>query len=433
MSAFTAALLLCLLGMVGFAAYQLSEARRWRHAAAEERSQAETHRADLERTRRELDDARRDVVLQQSENTKSRELAEVQLKLLTQTQQQLEEKFRALAAEALQNNSQMMLDRSRDHLQQLVEPVNQSLRKFEEQVQAIEKSRAGAYESITAQVQALTQLQERVRHSTDQLKTALRSPIQRGRWGEMQLRRVVELAGMLDYCDFSEQETLFGETTQRPDLIVHLPNHCRVVVDAKVSLDAYLRSIEAQDEAERQRFLVEHARQVKAHVRILSEKAYWQRVNSPEFVVAFLPLESLFSAALEHDPELLAYAATNRVVIASPITLITLLLTVAYGWRQQAVVENLDKIRDTGTELYKRLLTMGQHFSKLGDAIEKTVGAYNDTIGSLERNVLTSARKFRDLRPATADEIEVRAEIDASPRNLDPGKWQALEAAGKRG
>lgn len=426
MTLFAAALLLCLIAAVGIAAYQVSEARRWHHAATEARQQAESHAADLRRAQAEIEQSKRDLIIQQSETLKNRELGEVQLQLLTRTQQQLEEKFRALASEALQYNSQMMLDRSRDQLLQLVEPVNQSLRKFEEQVQAIEKSRVGAYENISAQVQALSQLQERVRQSTDQLKTALRSPIQRGRWGEMQLRRVVELAGMLDYCDFAEQKTLFGETNQRPDLIVQLPNQCRVVVDAKVSLDAYLRSIETQDEAERLGFLADHARQVKAHVRALSEKAYWQRVNSPEFVVAFLPLESLFSAALEHDPELLAFAASNRVLIATPITLITLLLTVAHGWRQLAVVENLDKIRDTGNELYKRLLTMGQHFSKLGDAIEKTVSTYNETVGSLERNVLTSARKFRELRPATSGELESRAEIEVTPRPLERSKWEVL-------
>ena len=422
----TVALLICLVLMVGVAGYQLSEARRWRHAASGEHARAEAERAGTERLRNELAETQRALVQQQNETARSRELGEAQLQFLTRSQQQLDEKFRSLAFEALQSNSQMMLDRSRDQLQQLVEPVNQSLRKFEEQVQAIEKSRAGAYENISAQVQALTHLQERVRESAEELKTALRSPIQRGRWGEMQLRRVVELAGMLDYCDFAEQQTLFGETNQRPDLIVQLPNQCRVVVDAKVSLDAYLRSIETQDEAERLRLLADHARQVKTHIRALAEKSYWQRVNSPEFVVAFLPLESLFSAALEHDPELLAFAASHRVVMASPITLITLLLTVAHGWRQQAVVENLDKIRDTGNELYKRLLTMGQHFSRLGDAIEKTVSAYNETVGSLERNVLTSARKFKDLRPASAGAIEVRAEIDASPRRLESAKWQPV-------
>jgi DNA recombination protein RmuC len=402
MSALAVLLALCLLLAVAFAAYQLSDARRWRETAMEARAQAERQASELEQARH----------------------AEGQLRLLTQTQQQLEERFRSLASDALQNNSQLFLDRSRDQLHHLVEPVNQSLRRFEEQVQAIERTRAGAYSEITAQVNALTQLQERVRQSTDQLKTALRSPIQRGRWGEMQLRRVVELAGMLEYCDFFEQKTLFGETNQRPDLIVHLPNQCMVVVDAKVSLEAYLRAIEAEHEPDRLRHLKDHAGQVKTHIRSLGEKAYWERLpGSPEFVVAFLPLESLFSAALEYDPALLDYGVERRVVIATPVTLITLLLTVAHGWRQQTVMENLDKIRDTGQELYARLLTMSQHFSKLGEAIGKTVETYNQTVGSLEKNVLTSARKFKDLRPANAGQLEEVVAIETTPRVLESGKW----------
>jgi DNA recombination protein RmuC len=417
MSAPAILLALSLLLAVAFAAYQLSDARRWRQSATEARAQAGRQAAELEQ-------ARHLVVQKEAESNKHRELAEAQLRLLTQTQQQLEERFRSLASDALQNNSQLFLDRSRDQLQHLVEPVNQSLRRFEEQVQAIERTRAGAYSEITAQVNVLTQLQERVRQSTDQLKTALRSPIQRGRWGEMQLRRVVELAGMLEYCDFFEQKTLFGETNQRPDLIVHLPNQCMVVVDAKVSLEAYLRAIEAEHEPDRLRHLKDHAGQVKTHIRALGEKAYWERLpGSPEFVVAFLPLESLFSAALEHDPALLDYGVERRVVIATPVTLITLLLTVAHGWRQQTVMENLDKIRDTGQELYTRLLTMSQHFSKLGDAIGKTVETYNQTVGSLEKNVLTSARKFKDLRPANAGQLEEVVAIETTPRLLDSAKW----------
>jgi DNA recombination protein RmuC len=245
----------------------------------------------------------------------------------------------------------------------------------------------------------------------------------------MQLRRVVELAGMLEYCDFAEQKTLFGETNQRPDLIVQLPNQCMVVVDAKVSLEAYLRAIEAEDEPNRLRHLKDHAGQVRTHIRSLGEKAYWERLpGSPEFVVAFLPLESLFSAALEHDPTLLDYGVERRVVIATPVTLITLLLTISHGWRQQTVMENLDKIRDTGQELYTRLLTMSQHFTKLGDAIGKTVETYNQTVGSLEKNVLTSARKFKELRPANAGQLEEIDQIETTPRRLDSGKWPLLEA-----
>ena len=401
-----ALLLIALLASVSFAAYQLSEARRWRQAAEQDREENKRQRAELEQARH----------------------AEAQLKLLADVQQQLEEKFRSLATDALHTNSQLFLDRSREQVQHLVEPVHQSLRRFEEQVQAIERARAGAYEGLTAQVQTLTQLQERVRQSAEDLKTALRSPMQRGRWGEMQLRRVVELAGMLEYCDFAAQETLFGESNQRPDLIVRLPNQCRVVVDAKVSLEAYLRAIEAQDEAERLRHLKSHAAQVKAHVKSLAEKSYWERVGcSPEFVVAFLPLESLFSTAWEQDRTLFDFGVERRVLIATPMTLISLLLTVAHGWRQQVFAENIDKIRDSGREVYGRLLKMSEHFARLGGAIEKSVEMYNQTVGSLERNVLPSARKFEELRPATSERLETIAEIDLRPRRLHPSKWETSE------
>jgi DNA recombination protein RmuC len=406
--------LIGLLAAFSFAAYEFSEARRWRETAGEAREQSEQDRLDLEEARRAAAGA------------------EMQVKLLTQTQRQLEDRFRALAADALENNSQLFLDRSRDQMQHLVEPVNQSLKRFEEQVQAIERSRIGAYSELTTQVHALTELQERVRQSTDQLKTALRSPTQRGRWGEMQLRRVVEMAGMLEYCDFAEQKTLFGETNQRPDLIVRLPNQCEIVVDAKVSLEAYLRAIEAEHDTERLRHLKDHSNQIKNHVKSLGDKAYWERLTcSPEFVVAFLPLESLFSAALDNDPTLLEFSVERRVLIATPTTLITLLLTVAHGWRQQAVAENLEKIQSTGQELYQRLLTMSQHFSRLGDAIGKTVETYNQTVGSLEKNVLTSARKFKELSPANAPQLEEISEIDLTPRRLDGPKWKVLEEAVK--
>ena len=310
-----------------------------------------------------------------------------------------------------------------------MDPVNQTLKRFEEQVKEIEKSRVGAYSEITTQVKLLTESQERVRQSTDQLKTALRSPVQRGRWGEMQLRRVVELAGMLEYSDFAEQKTLFGEQNQRPDLIVRLPNNCHIVVDSKVSLDAYLRAMEAEHESDRLKHLKDHANQLRTHVKSLGEKAYWQRLpSSPEFVIAFLPLESLYGAALEHDPTLMDFGIEKRVLIATPGTLITLLLTISHGWRQQAIAENLDQIRSTGQELYTRLLTMATHFSKLGNAIEKTVETYNQTVGSLERNVLTSARKFNDLRPANAGQLEEMPELDNTPRRLDATKWKLLES-----
>jgi DNA recombination protein RmuC len=416
MTAVVGILFVLLLACVAFAVYQLSQAQRWRSTAAEARQQAEQRTAELEVSRKNLVEA------------------EVKARMLLQSQEQLEEKFRALAAEALQNNSQLFLDRTKDQLQRFVEPVNQTLKRFGEQVTEIEKTRVGAYSEITTQVKALTELQERVRQSTDQLKTALRSPVQRGRWGEMQLRRVVELAGMLEHSDFAEQKTLFGEQNQRPDLIVRLPNNCQVVVDSKVSLEAYLRAMEAETEPDRLKHLRDHANQVRTHVKQLSEKAYWARLTtSPEFVIAFLPLESLYSAALEQDPTLMDFGVEKRVLIATPGTLITLLMTISHGWRQHAIAENLDQIRATGQELYGRLLTMAQHFSKLGGAIERTVETYNQTVGSLERNVLTSARKFNELRPASSERLEEMTEVDKTPRRLDGSKWRLLEKAADKG
>ena len=404
---------LLLIAVACFAAYQFAESRHWKRVAAELEKQNNQQRADLE----SANEAARDL-----------QVAELQVRLLTESKQQLEEKFRLLASDALENNSQLFLDRSRAQMQHLIEPVSQSLRKFEEQIQAIEKARSGAYEGLVAQVNALTQLQERVRQSTEELKTALRSPIQRGRWGEIQLRRVVEMAGMLAYCDFAEQKTLFGETNARPDLIVRLPNECQVVVDAKVSLEAYLRAVEAETDTDRNRFMAEHARQVRTHVKGLADKSYWERLPcTPQFVVAFLPLESLYSAALEHDPDLLNFAVSQRVLLASPMNLISLLLTVAHGWQQKALAENVERIRETGMELYNRLGIMHGHFAKLGEAIERTVATYNQTVGSLERNVLSSARKFKDLKPASADPIPESSEIESSPRSLDSSKWRLLE------
>ena len=412
MTALIVFLLLCLFGAVGLSAYLLADGKRWKRAA-------ESLGSENQQLRSEVESARESAIRHESELAKVREIADVQLKALNQAHAQLEDRFRALAADVLQNNSQMLLDRSREQFEHLVEPVNQSLQRFEAQVQNLEQARAEAYGSITAQVQALTNLQERVRESTEQLKTALRSPIQRGRWGEIQLRRVVELAGMLEHCDFAEQETLFGERRQRPDLIVHLPNGCQVVVDSKVSLEGYLRAIETTDEASRMQHLADHARQVRTHVKSLADKAYWQQLpGSPEFVVAFLPLESLFSAALETDPELLSFAAKNRVVIASPITLITLLLTIAHGWHQQRLADNLKAVAATGAELYERLLAMGENFSKLGDVIEKTVTAYNSAMHSLEKRVLVSARRLKTLHSQNAGEIGQIEPIELSTRAL---------------
>lgn len=395
------------------------QSKRWQRSATEANDALEESEAELGEIR--LHQVRSDAELE-----KQREFAAAQLDLFKQTQAQLEDKFRALASDALRSNSQMFLDRSKEQLAHAISPVTDTLTRFDQQIHLLEQARVGAYASLSTQVQELTLLQERVRISAEGLKNALRSPVQRGRWGEVQLRRVVELAGMLEHCDFAEQQTLFGERTQRPDLIVRLPNQCHVAVDAKVPLEAYLRAAEAIDETVRVQALTEHSRQVRAHLKALGDKAYWQRLgDSPQFVVAFLPLESLYSAALEHDPTLLEFGVNQRVILATPTTLITLLLIVSQGWKQQHLAENAERVKEIGSELYNRIYKMHEHFIDLGASLGKTVDYYNKTVGSLERNVMSSARKFKELDAVTSPEtLEQTEKLEHSPRTLDTPKWQ---------
>ena len=339
-------------------------------------------------------------------------------------QQQLQQSFRALAAEALQSNSQMLLDRSREQIEGVVAPVRETLNRFDQNVQQLEISRAEAYGSLTQQIQHLMQSQTQMRDAADQLKKALRTPQHRGRWGEIQLRRVVELAGMISHCDFNEQQTLFGDRNLRPDVIIHLPNGRDVAVDAKVSLDAYLRAIETQDDTQRDAFLADHARQVRTHVKSLGEKSYWERLpGSPDFVIAFLPLESIYSAALQKDGELLSFGVEKRVLLATPTTLIALLYTVAHGWREREFTENAERIRELGKELYDRVVNMHGHVAKLGRELGGAVEAYNSAVGSLESRVLVSARKFRDLQSSPSRELDILEAVDSAPRGLSAGDW----------
>ncbi len=340
------------------------------------------------------------------------------------TQQQLQQSFRALAAEALQSNSQMLLDRSREQIEGVVAPVRETLNRFDQNVQQLEVSRAEAYGSLTQQIQHLMQSQTQMRDAADQLKNALKTPQHRGRWGEIQLRRVVELAGMIAHCDFNEQQTLFGDRNLRPDVIIHLPNGRDVAVDAKVSLDAYLRAIETQDDTQRDAFLADHARQVRTHVKSLGEKSYWERLpGSPDFVIAFLPLESIYSAALQKDGELLSFGVEKRVLLATPTTLIALLYTVAHGWRERDFTENAERIRELGKELYDRVVNMHGHVAKLGRELGGAVEAYNSAVGSLESRVLVSARKFRDLQSSPSRELDILEAVDSAPRGLSAGDW----------
>ena len=351
--------------------------------------------------------------------------------------------FKVISADALAKNNQSFLELARATLEaqqaaalasaktdldrrqlaigELVAPVKTSLEKFELQIQGIEKSRIDAYATLTEQVRAMAVAQGDLRLETGNLVKALRAPQTRGRWGELQLKRVVEMAGMLDHCDFFEQASTNTEDGRlRPDLIVRLPGGKNIVVDAKAPLAAYLEALEASDEDEKKRKLADHARQVRDHLKKLGQKAYWEQFQpSPDFVVLFLPGEMFYSAALEADPSLIEAGVDARVILATPTTLIALLRAVAYGWTQQALTENAERISALGRELYERIATVTEHWGRVGRNLGEAVGAYNKSVASMESRVLVSARKFRDLKVAGEDkEIAGLNPVEALPREV---------------
>ncbi len=373
----------------------------------------------------------------EAQSKEERKAAAEKLALLEQAQGRLSDAFKALSSEALRSNNQSFLELAKSTLatfqetakgdlekrqqaiSEIVKPVRESLEKVDARIADIEKVRADAYGSLTTQVRLLFDSQNDLRRETSNLVRALRTPGVRGRWGEVQLRRVVELSGMVAYCDFDEQQSVDTEEgRRRPDMLVRLPGGKVIVVDAKAVITAYLDAVEATDEAARIGHLQRHARQVRERVEELSRKAYWEQFPSaPEFVVLFLPGEMFFSAALENDPSLIETASERRVVLATPTTLIALLKAVFYGWRQQKLAENAVEISALGRELYERLAVMGGHFETLGRNLNQAVASFNKAEASVETRVLPSARKFKDLHAAGASaEIATLAQIEQTAR-----------------
>ncbi len=357
---------------------------------------------------------------------------EEKLRLLDEAEKKLSETFKALSADVLEASSKSFLRQAEETftryregavheleirakaIDAVVAPLKETLDKFEQTLTDMEKSRVGAYSALTEQIQSLADSERELRKEASNLARALRAPSAKGRWGEIQLKRIVELSGMVEYCDFVVQQSTTQEDRMlRPDMIIRLPGGKNVVVDAKVPIQAYLEAIEISDEERRISKLEEHAAKVRGRVKDLSSKRYWENLRpTPEFVVLFLPGENFFSAALEQDPSLIEFGVDKGVIVATPTTMIALLKTIAYGWRQEEMAKNALEISQLGNTLYERLKTMTSHFANLRVGLHKAVEAYNKTVSSFESRVIVAARKFRELGAASREDIVALEYID---------------------
>ncbi len=350
---------------------------------------------------------------------------------LDESQARLRESFAALSQDALRENRQEFVQRA----EALLKPMRDTLDKVQTQVASADRDREGSFRAVTSQLSGLAQTQEQLRKTTEGLSQALRSPNARGRWGEVQLRRIVEMAGMLEHCDFDEQAQVTTDdgARQTPDMIVKLPGGATIVIDSKVPIDAYLRAANARDEADRDVQLAAHARQVKDHVKTLGGKAYWTQFQpSPEFVVMFLPLEPLLAAAFERDETLLELASSMRVVPATPMTLMAILRAVAYGWKQQQLAVNAEEIQQLGRDLYDRLSTMVDHLSSVGANLKQAANSYDRLVGSLEQKVLPGARRFKELGVSSNKELGVAEPLHLTVRRVQKDELTLFDREDER-
>ncbi len=381
----------------------------------------------------------RELVKARADLEHERSLSEERVRTITDAQERLSASFKALSAEALQSSMAQLtqlaraqlqtaqaeakgdLDKRQQAVEQLVAPLKEQLGRVDSQLLRLDQERREARGRLEAQLRSLTETGERLRSETGALITALRKPNARGQWGQMQLRNVVELAGMVRHCDFIEQSALASDdSVLRPDLVVRMPGGKHVVVDAKAPLQGVLDAYEARDEEERARHLRDHARLLRKHVKTLSEKAYWAGLDSaPDFVVLFLPGEHLYGAALEADPSLIEDAMARRVLIATPTTLLAMLRAVGYGWQQERVAESAHAISELGRELHGRLVKLSGFLATLGSRLNSTVRAYNETVGSYEARVLPAARRFADHGAAGGRELPQLEQVTVSARTVD--------------
>lgn len=389
---------------------------------------------------RQLAEARMKLAELDTRLAEERKTAAEKLALLEEAEHKLSDAFKALSAEALKSNNQAFIDLAKATFEkfqegaksdlearqkavdELIKPLRESLEKVDGKLGELEKERVFAYSALSEQLKSLVETHLPMLHrETANLVRALRQPTVRGRWGEIQLRRVVEMAGMVDHCDFVEQESILTEDGRlRPDLIVRLPGGKQIVVDSKAPIESYLKSLDASDDETRLLHLADHARQVRAHMAALGRKAYWEQFDpTPEFVVLFLPGEMFFSAALQQDPSLIEFGVNERVIPATPTTLIALLRAVYYGWRQEALAKNAQEVADIGRQLYERIAKLAEHWANVGDRLGKAVDAYNSATSTLETRVLVSARRLAELKAAPEGvEIEALEPIERTPRAL---------------